>query len=81
MTERTTGYIKWFNPARRYGFIRREGGQPDVFVHANDLRNPGDAHSLMEGDPVEFAVVQTPKGFQAVDVVRLSQPRRSSLPL
>lgn len=32
MTERPTGYIKWFNLARRYGFIRREGGQPDVFV-------------------------------------------------
>jgi len=47
MTERTTGHIKWFNPARRYGFIRREGGQPDVYVHANDLRNPRDAYRLL----------------------------------
>lgn len=81
MTERTTGYIKWFNPARRYGFVRREGGQPDVFVHVNDLRDPRDAYRLMEGDPVEFAVVQTTKGLRAVDVVRVSQPRQSSLPL
>jgi len=28
MTERTTGYIKWFNLARRYGFIRRETFRP-----------------------------------------------------
>jgi CspA family cold shock protein len=77
MTERTSGTIKWFNPARRYGFIRREGGQPDVFVHANDLRDAGDAYRLMEGDRVEFAVEQTPKGLRAVGVVRVSQPRRS----
>ena len=81
MTERTTGHIKWFNLARRYGFIRREGGQLDVYVHTNDLRYPGDAYRLMEGDPVEFAVVQTPKGLRAVDVVRVSQPGQSSLPL
>ena len=35
----------------------------------------------MEGDPVEFAVVQTTKGLRAVDVVRVSQPGQSSLPL
>jgi CspA family cold shock protein len=81
MIERTTGYIKWFNPRRRYGFIRREGGQPDVFVHTNDLHDPGDAYRLMEGDPVEFAVVQTARGLRAVDVVRVRQSRQSSLPL
>ena len=71
MTERVRGRIKWFSQGMRYGFIQRDGGQPDVFVHLNDFRNSADAHRLREGDRVEFEVEQALKGPKAVDVAVL----------
>ncbi|HEC35381.1 MAG TPA: hypothetical protein ENI39_02475 [Anaerolineae bacterium] len=69
--ERVTGRIKWFNHSKRYGFIQRDDGLPDVFVHISDLRDPADAYWVAEGDLVEFRVVQSPKGPKTVDVVLL----------
>ena len=56
MTERVQGHIKWFSHQKRYGFIRRDGGLPDTFVHVNEFRTRADAHWLKEGDPVEFGI-------------------------
>ncbi len=67
MSERTTGTVKWFNGAKGYGFIQREGG-PDVFVHHSAIRGEG-YRNLEEGQRVEFNVEQGPKGLQATDVV------------
>lgn len=67
MSERIKGHIKWFSLQKRYGFIQREDGSSDVFLHTRD-----DALWLKEGDPVEFAVEQTPKGPSAVEVVVVS---------
>jgi CspA family cold shock protein len=66
MSERTTGTVKWFNGAKGYGFIEREGG-PDVFVHHSAIRGEG-FRNLEEGQNVEFNVEQGPKGLQATDV-------------
>ena len=71
MNERVQGHIKWFSHQKRYGFIRRDDGLPDVFLHVNEFRSRADTHWVKEGDPVEFAVEQTPKGLNAVDVVVL----------
>ena len=65
-----TGTIKWFNDAKGYGFISREGG-PDVFVHHSAIEMDG-FRSLAEGQKVEFNVVQGPKGLQAANVRRIS---------
>ena len=61
-----TGIVKWFNDAKGFGFITREGG-PDVFVHHTAIAAEG-FRSLTEGDRVQFDVVQGPKGAQAANV-------------
>ena len=67
--ERITGTVKWFNDAKGFGFISREGG-PDVFVHYSGIEGGG-FKSLGEGDQVEFEIVQGEKGPQAANVRRL----------
>lgn len=65
---RINGTVKWFNDAKGYGFIAREGG-PDVFVHFSAIQMGG-FRSLAEGDRVEFEIVQGQKGPQAADVTK-----------
>jgi len=61
------GTVKWFNADRGYGFIAVEGGD-DVFVHWSKIRIDG-YKTLEEGWPVEFALVEGPKGREADEVV------------
>jgi CspA family cold shock protein len=65
---RLTGTVKWFNDAKGFGFIAREGG-PDVFVHFSAIQSQG-FKSLQEGDQVEFEIVQGQKGPQAANVTK-----------
>ena len=67
---RINGTVKWFNDAKGFGFIAREGG-PDVFVHFSAIQSQG-FKSLAEGDQVEFEIVQGQKGPQAADVTKVS---------
>ena len=67
--ERITGTVKWFNAQKGFGFIAREDG-PDVFVHYSAIQGSG-YRELLEGERVEFSVVQGPKGLQAAEVLRL----------
>ncbi|MBN1486755.1 MAG: cold-shock protein [Anaerolineae bacterium] len=66
MNERETGTVKWFNAAKGFGFIVREGKE-DVFVHYSAIKNEG-FKTLEEGQKVEFTVEQGPKGLQASNV-------------
>ena len=68
MTEREVGKVKWFSHEKRYGFVRREDGKADAFVHFNDFRTRQDAYWINDGDALEFAVEVTQKGPRAVDV-------------
>jgi CspA family cold shock protein len=65
-----SGTVKWFNGAKGYGFITREGG-PDVFVHFSAIRGDG-FRNLEEGQRVEFTIEQDRKGLRAADVVVLN---------
>ncbi len=62
-----TGKVKWFNAEKGYGFITRDDGEKDVFVHYSAILGSG-FKTLKEGDAVEFEVVQGDKGPQAKDV-------------
>ena len=66
---RIAGRVKWFNDAKGFGFIEREGG-PDVFVHYSAISANG-FRSLKENDQVEVEVREGPKGLQAANVVKL----------
>ncbi len=65
------GTVKWFNNAKGYGFLGREDGAADVFVHYSSIQTEG-YKSLKEGDPVEFDVIQGSKGPQADQVILLN---------
>ncbi len=51
-----TGTVKWFNPAKGFGFIEPEGGDKDVFVHVSALEQAG-MSTLTEGQRVSYDVV------------------------
>ncbi len=64
-----TGTVKWFNNAKGFGFISRDGA-PDVFVHHTAIVADG-FRTLSEGEQVQFEIVQGPKGLQAANVRRM----------
>ena len=64
---RKRGVVKWFNRLKGFGFIRPDGGGPDVFVHYSVIRGEG-YRNLFEGDVVQFDEVDMGKGPQARNV-------------
>jgi len=68
--ERLKGIVKWFNNAKGYGFIGRDDGGADVFLHYSAISSEG-YKSLAEGDRVEFDIVQGQKGPQAANVTKI----------
>lgn len=67
-----TGVVKWFNDQKGFGFIAREQGKEDVFVHHRAINATG-RRTLLEGQRVEFSVVKGDKGFQAEDVTIIEE--------
>ena len=57
------GTVKWFDPAKGFGFIQPESGENDVFVHISAVENAG-MGTLTEGQRVSYDVV-TERGKKA----------------
>ena len=68
MSERIQGTVKWFSDEKGYGFIERNDGGDDVFLHFRELRQTS-FRSVEDNTRVEFDVEQGPKGPRAIDVV------------
>jgi CspA family cold shock protein len=65
------GTVKWFNDAKGFGFITRDGGGPDVFVHYAGIEGSG-RRTLEDGQRVEFDVIEGSKGPQANSVRKIA---------
>ncbi len=61
------GKVKWFSPEKGYGFIERDEGEEDVFVHFSAIQEEG-FKTLEDGQDVEFEVVEGDRGLQAANV-------------
>lgn len=60
------GRVKWFNNEKGYGFIEYKENE-DIFVHYSAIKQEG-YKTLSEGQLVEFKLLETTKGYQALDV-------------
>jgi CspA family cold shock protein len=67
MSDPITGTVKWFNADKGFGFITRDDGEKDVFVHHSAIQSEG-FRSLDEGQRVQFGIEQGPKGPSATNV-------------
>ncbi len=63
------GKVKWFNNVKGYGFIQYDDLE-DIFVHYSAIIKDG-YKTLKEGELVDFKLIETSKGLQAVDVTEV----------
>ncbi len=67
--EKATGTVKFFNGMKGFGFITRDDGQPDAFVHISAVERSG-MSGLNEGDRLEFDIEVDRRGkYSAVNLV------------
>ena len=62
-----SGKVKWFNNAKGYGFIIEDGKAEDLFAHFSAINMDG-YKTLKAGQPVQFEIIQGPKGLHAVNI-------------
>ena len=69
-----TGHVKWFDPGKGFGFVLSDSGGPDILLHVNVLRNFGQG-TVADGSGIEVLTQTTPRGVQAVEVLRIEPPK------
>lgn len=78
-TQSVRGHVKWFDPEKGFGFIVAQEGGADILLHANVLRNFGQS-SVADGSNIEVTLQETPRGLQAVQVLRIDPPEAATAP-
>ncbi|WP_026931581.1 cold shock domain-containing protein [Glycomyces tenuis] len=68
-----SGRVKWFDADKGFGFVSRDDGGKDVFVHRDAL--PEGAEELVKGQKVEYSIIDTRRGVQAMGVHVLAAPQ------
>ncbi len=74
------GQVKWFDPAKGFGFIVSDESESDILLHANVLRNYGQS-TVADGATISVRVQQSPRGVQAVEVMSVQAPAGMGMPL
>ena len=74
------GRVKWFDPAKGFGFIVSDEHSGDILLHANVLRNYGQS-SVADGAEITVNVQKTTRGVQAVEVLKIEPPVGVAFPL
>lgn len=74
------GQVKWFDPAKGYGFVVSDQGGPDILLHVNVLRNFGQS-SVADGSLIEIVTHRTERGVQAIEVLSITPPARAEGPV
>jgi len=64
MEKRMRGKVRWFNNRKGYGFVSRDDGGRDLFVHWTGIEKEG-YKTLKAKQAVEYELVKGPKGEQA----------------
>ena len=66
-----TGTVKWFNPAKGFGFIEPDGGGEDAFVHISAVERAG-LSTLQEGQKVNFEIQPGRNGKSSAENLSIS---------
>ena len=66
-----TGTVKWFNPAKGFGFIEPDGGGEDAFVHISAVEQAG-LSTLQEGQKVNFEIQPGRNGKSSAENLTIS---------
>ncbi|HDZ55436.1 MAG TPA: cold shock domain-containing protein CspD [Pseudomonas xinjiangensis] len=67
------GKVKWFNNAKGYGFVVADGRSEDLFAHYSAIQMDG-YRTLKAGQPVQFDIIQGPKGLHAINIQSVAEP-------
>ena len=70
------GQVKWFDPARGFGFVVADDGGPDILLHANVLRVFGQS-TVADAANIRLTVQETDRGIQAIEVLSIEPPLAS----
>ncbi|WP_212524650.1 cold shock domain-containing protein [Actibacterium sp. MT2.3-13A] len=79
-TRTVNGRVKWFDPAKGFGFVVAEDGGADILLHANVLRNFGQS-SVADAAGIQVVIQETERGFQATQVLHIAPPEPGAGPV